>query len=218
MNNEENKDIKKENKKEKKFSVKELFTDEKKRARLILFGYFIFFLVLIVAMRSNYNGNSNDEIANKINNQADEKLAMHNYEFTYTITKGTKKYIYTGKHYNEKEMFTYNKEEYYKENGMVVKKEKDNWIKVENPYVEYEYLDLVNLDKILGKSDFISQTKFNDDSILNSYKMYVDGKVSENVLNITSRKEKLIKIEMLFENKTITLEFSNIGNVVDFTI
>lgn len=217
MNNEENKEIKKEEKKEKKFNVKELFTDEKKRARLILFGYFIFFIVLIVAMRTNYNY-ENDDVANKINNRADEKLAMHNYEFTYIITKGTDKYIYTGKHYNEKEMFTYNKEEYYKENDMFVKKDKNNWMKVDNPYIEYEYLKLENLDKILGKSDFISQTKYNDDSILNSYKMYVDGKVSENVLNITSRKEKLIKIEMLFENKTITLEYSNIGNVIDFTI
>lgn len=215
MENKENK--KQENKKEKKFNVKELFTDEKKRARLILLGYFIFFIVLIVAMRTNYNYD-NDDIANKINNQADEKLAMHNYEFTYTITKGTDQYIYTGKHYNEKEMFTYNKEEYYKENDMFVKKDKNNWMKVDNPYIEYEYLKLENLDKILGKSDFISQTKYNDDSILNSYKMYVDGKVSENVLNITSKKEKLIKIEMLFENKTITLEYSNIGNVVDFNI
>lgn len=215
MENKENK--KQENKKEKKFNVKELFTDEKKRARLILFGYFIFFLVLIIAMRTNYNYD-NDDIANKINNRADEKLAMHNYEFTYTITKGTDKYIYTGKHYNEKEMFTYNKEEYYKENDLFMKKEKNNWMKVENPYVEYEYLKLESLDQILGKSDLISQTKYNDDSILNSYKMYVDGKVSENVLNITSKDEKLIKIEMLFENKTITLEYSNIGNVIDFNI
>ncbi len=216
MENKENK--KQANKKEKKFNFKELFTDEKKRARLILCGYFIFFVVLIVAMRTNYNGSGNDAIANKINNQADEKLAMNNYEFTYTITKGTDKYIYTGKHYNEKEMFTYNKEEYYKENDMVLTKEKNNWIKVENPYIEYEYLKLENIDKILGKSDFISQTKYNDDSILNSYKMYVDGKISENVLNITTKDEKLIKIEMLFENKTITLEFSNIGNVIDFNI
>lgn len=206
---------KKQNKK--KFNVKELFTDEKKRARLILLAYLIFFIVLIVAMRSSATP-VDDDIANTINNQADEKLAMYNYEFTYTITEGENKYIYTGKHYNEKELFTYNHNSYYKEGSLVLKQEGDNWVKVDNPYVEYEYIQLENIDKILGKSDFISQTTYEDGSVLNSYKMYVDGKVTDNVLNITSKDEKLMKIEMLFENKTITLEYSNVGNVVDFTI
>lgn len=206
---------KKQNKK--KFNVKELFTDEKKRARLILLAYLIFFIVLIVAMRSSATP-VDDDIANAINNQADEKLAMYNYEFTYTITEGENKYIYTGKHYNEKELFTYNNNSYYTEGNLVLKQEGDNWVKVDNPYVEYEYIQLENIDKILGKSDFISQTTYEDGSVLNSYKMYVDGKVTDNVLNITSKDEKLMKIEMLLENKNITLEYSNVGNVVDFTI
>ncbi len=215
MENKENK--KQEKKKTKKFNFKELFTDEKKRARLILLVYFVFFVVLIITMRINYNY-ENDDIANQINHPADEKLAMNNYEFTYTITKGTKKYIYSGKHYNEKEMFVYNKNTYYKENDLVLKQEEKDWVKVNNPYVEYEYIKLENIDKILEKSNFISQTKYKDGSVLNSYKMYIDQKISENVLNITSKNEKLIKIEILFENKTIILEFSNIGNVVDFNI
>lgn len=207
------------NKKEvqkKKFDFKELFTDEKKRARLILLVYFIFFVVLIIGIRgANYK---EDKTAHTINHQADEKLMMNNYEFTYTITKGEKKYIYTGKHYNEKELFTYNKVEYYKENNVFLKKENKEWVKTENPYQEYNLLQLDQLDKILEKSDFLSQTKYNDSSILNSYKMYLDGKVTDNVLNITSKKDKLIKIEMLFENKQIVLEYTNVGNVVNFDI
>ncbi len=208
----------KENKKKskKKINFKELVTDEKQRARLILGAYFIFFVVLIIAMRTS--SVPVDEENQSYTGGYTEKLNMNSYEFKYTVTKGENKYIYEGKHYNNKELFNYNNNTYYKENNVYMIKKGNEYVMVDNPYVEYKYIDLVNIDKIFSKSKFITDKRDDDGSIENSYNMYIDGKITDNILKIKSKNDKLVKIEELFDDKHIILEYYNVGNVVDFNV
>ncbi|MGN0973710.1 MAG: hypothetical protein ACI4OT_03110 [Bacilli bacterium] len=207
--------------KKNKITIKEILQDKQKRAILILALYFVFFLVLTISIRTNYKPNSNDDTATIINNQfAPEKITLDNYSFEYTIMKDGILHTYNGKRYQQKEQFTYNNNEYFKEADKFYKKvtieNEITYEEVENPYVYSEYLDFDNLNQILEKSEYNSTTTFKDDSKDISYYMYLNDELTENTITLTAKDNLLEKIEINLDKDSIILNFTEQNKILDF--
>lgn len=205
----------------KKIDIKEILQDKQKRAILILGLYFIFFVFLTISIRTS-NGettnNSGDLSSMFVNDYAPERIDLDVYEFEYKIMKDGNLNTYIGKRYGEKELFSYNENEYFKEFDKYYKRvgKDKTWEETPNPYVYSEYLDFDYLNKILEKSEYESTTTFKDDTTQISYKMYLDGKVTDNIMTLTSKNNILQKIEISLGKDSITLEFKKQNKVENF--
>ena len=143
-------------KKDKKFDIKEILKDKQKRAIIILGIYFIFFIFLVASIRSNYKTRPSDKTATTINKEnAPEKIQLDSYNFEYKIMSNGELYTYSGKKYGNKKQFSYNNNEYFMEDNIYYKKTDAEWIEVDNPFVYSEYLDFNLLNSILSKVNMI---------------------------------------------------------------
>lgn len=215
---------KKDNKQEKsRINIKEILQDKQKRAILILAIYFVFFVFLSISIRtsSNHNNNSNNTGLESIlekSTYAPERITLDTYEFEYKIMKDGELHTYIGKRYGEKQQFTYNNNEYFKEFDKYYKKVGENktWEETPNPYVYSEYLNFDYLNEILTKSEYESTTTFKDDTISTNYKMYLDGNLTDYIMTLTSKNNILQKIEISMNKDSIILEFKNQDKVENF--
>ena len=202
----------------KKFNIKEILKDKQKRAIIILAIYFIFFIFLTASIRNNHKQTLNNKTAQIINGtNAPEKIELESYNFECKIMKDGQLNTYIGKKYKNKQQFTYNNNEYFKEDDKFYKKMEDSsWEDTENPYLYSEYLDFNILNAILSKSEYDSNTTFKDGKTAISYKMYLNDTITDNIMTLTSKDNILQKIEITLDKDSIILEFTNQNKVEDF--
>ena len=116
------------------------------RGRAVLFFafYFFFFLVLIIFIRSSNHQYFNNHEYEKGNDNyvSFDGLKKKNYSFTYSIIVDGKEYLYSGKKYSNRELFTFNNHDYYSDSREYYVKDID-WKKSENPYVFFNFINVI---------------------------------------------------------------------------
>jgi len=170
-------------------------------------------------------------------------LRLNNYQLDFNIKAG-KDIKIAGTRFDNKynlkvtvENETFN---YQARNNMVKVKVEDEWQTTDFPYVLLNYFNndmlyyiIANADKISDEENIVRYT-INNEKLLNalpsnvSSNIYVEDKTLNNGIVLTLNNNKIYKIDMNLTNlikKTnelnelvISLEYSNIGQINDFSI
>lgn len=163
------------NSKFKKF-IEVMKTDKQKRAWLVLFGYFIFFFILILMIRSSPSTSNYDNTSSSNLRNMDISLIKNdNYYFNYTVHLDDQIINYEGERNGTKSLFhkSTNKviENYYQDNDSYHMKINDIWTLSDNPYVLASFMDISKIEKILEEAKYISKTEYEDYSKLYHYQI-----------------------------------------------
>ena len=226
-----------ENKKEKKFDFKELFTNKQYRSIIILVFYAILFTVLIVMVRTP-SRNVNIDGGNTITNlKGYELIDNKNFSYRYTVMVDDEKYIYEGEKFLDKDLVTVTKEEekreYYIEKNDYYVKENDVYVPIiDKPFLIFDFFNTDVLDRLISRSTLVddvanrylidNQTLYD---VLNSDNSKVDS--GENYITLNYRNSNITRIVFELDNyaKTIgesydkviiVLEYSDFNLIEDF--
>jgi len=207
----------KEKQKNKQLTAKDIMSDRKYRSRAILAFYAILFLVLIIMIRvdgsptknNNKKDNSNPKTEKPGDNKKEDMfdgfdlIASKSFEYIYILTINDDVFVSTGKKYNDKEMFTLvvnkkDKIEYLVEKETikgkeVIAKDKDAYVSMKKPIVELDYFDTDILNKILNKTEKISNNE-----------LFITNKNLCSILKCSTKDDTLTnKIELDIKNNYI---------------
>lgn len=169
----------------KKVKVIELYKTIKKSSRgnaILFFTFYFFFFLFLIIFLSGKKGNYHRgqyESGNQSFFSLNE-LFDKNYEFSYEIELDNNNYLYSGKRYNDRELFTYQDKEYYREGESFYVKE-DVWNKVENPNLFYKFFNEDNIGNLLTASSYASHTNY--ESGKNTYNYLLSSNTINQFLN-----------------------------------
>lgn len=163
---------------------KEIIKTSKGKA-LIFFGvYLVFFLILAVLSRISGTGNTIGSSI-KLDPYSYNLTAIKNdnYSFLYQYNIDGINYNFSGKKNNKKSLFSDGVSSYYQNDLLFMKKEQGIWIKCENPYYLYSFLDVFTLEKILNSATYVSKTQLatGDEEILFQITTNTLVKILENI-------------------------------------
>jgi hypothetical protein len=144
--------------------IKEVYKKPKGKAILFFMGYLIFFIFLMILVRvvtpkpvtyEDYEkGNAYD--------YSIENLLSDNYSYTYTIKCGNDKYEYNGKKDGKNEIFTFNGVDYYKNSDGFFNNKSGSFVKGDNPFKYYYFIEFDNINDLFTNSYYLSKTEFDD--------------------------------------------------------
>ena len=165
-------------------TVKEISKNPRGRALLFFGFYFIVFAVLIFFIReASHNNKPTDEFeSGRPYSFNTNKLLNHNFQFHYTVTLDDKVYEYSGDRYNDMEQFQYNKLDYFRNKDAFFVNEK-TWIKSDNPYVYYDFINVDNIIDLIGISTYESKTSYNNGKT--NYNFLISSNTLNKVINET---------------------------------
>lgn len=173
-----------------------LFENDTQKTIAFFAFYFVFFailfLVIFVGGDKNYL-NQEYESGNSINNKG---VLNKNFLFDYKVNLDGVTHNYYGKKYGDTESFKYNNNDYYRDGDQFFVNQ-DTWVKTENPYVFYEFLDFDILMNIMGSATFMEKNEFEDGRA--EYHYFI----SSNALNL-----------LLYEENT---DYDNVPDSIDIT-
>lgn len=219
------------NSKFKKF-IEVIKTDKQKRAWLVLFGYFIFFFILIIMIRTNSSTSNYDNTSSSnLKNINISEIKSGNYYFKYTINLDNQITSYEGERNSTKSLFHKNMngvmENYYQENDSYYMKINDIWTLSDNPYSLASFMDISKIEKIIEEAKYISKTEYEDYSKLYHYQIstttlvkLIDSEIVDlddapnDIMVTTDRSNNVQKIEFNFSSytnyKLLTTSSSNV--------
>lgn len=222
-----------------KITLKDLYQNEKYRARVILAFYFVLFFVLIVGLRGNqrYN-NPNSKVEENTNNSEEENIVTEekntlksfdlirseNFEFDYYFENEGISYQITGKKFQDKELFEVVADNqyhiYYQSNKEETKaklQDEEEYEIARKPYKYIDYFDVSLLEEILYSSTMVTEEVY---EIENS-------KLGE-ILDYGNKIEGSTQITIFLQNGYITSismdysqfvkEVTNEENITKFTL
>ena len=139
-------------------NIKE-FKKTKNGTPILFFGfYLLFFVVLIIFIK--FGGDKNfmaKEYEKGRAIQFNTSLLLNkNYLYDYKIIFDGTVYDYYGKRNGDIELFKYNNVDYYK-NKTAFFMNNGTWIKCDNPYVFYDFIESVSMGEIIDNSTFMSK-------------------------------------------------------------
>ena len=187
--------------------INNLKKTEKGKAVLFFAGYLVFFVALAVFMifgAKNTTRPSDYMSGKNSDNVSMDKLSNENYLFTYKVNLDGVEYIYNGKRNKSVELFQFNNISYYKNGDSYYVKNNDLWIKSENPYIFYDFLDSSKLENILELCMLDSKTSYEDGR--NAYNLLI----STNTIN---QKLNGIDSDFLEEPNKITITSNNDSDI-----
>ena len=215
------------NTKLKKF-INVIKTDKQKRAWLVLFGYFIFFFVVVLMIRTAPTNDSNISNTN-LKNIDISSIKNNNYHYKYTINIDRNNIVYEGETSNNKSLFYKSingaSENYYEESDVYYIKINGIWTTSTNPYDLYSFIDIETIEKILEESTYVSKTEYGD--YTNKYNYQVSTTTLVKIINneivdlddmpndifiTTDSSDKVQKIEFNLGNYTNYKKLSTIGS------
>ncbi len=222
---------------EKKFKLIDIFRNKRYYAIANLVFWFGILLVLIIIARltpetNNVNNSENDlEIKSEFSGFSYIKNKNFNFKYTLLVNKEnmSTETIYEGKEYNSKILFKDNKNnEYFIQDNLILKKEKDNFVLSKNPCEYFDYLNADLVEKILLKSTLDSDGGYI--LPLNEYLEITEQNIEETdktiYIDITKNDQGVIttiEIDLSETNQTLKsvelkLEYSSFGEIEDFDI
>jgi len=165
--------FKKDNNKEKKYKEYNPALDsDNKMIYLIIFVFFYFILFSIISINSR-NNKKNISKSEKIDDDtivyyefSDSYIKNENYSFIYSVELDGKTYLYSGKKYNDKELFNLKLDDkytnYYKDKYYFYERDINNgkYLTISNPYIKNEYLDIDSINSMLDNSEYVSKTDY----------------------------------------------------------
>lgn len=222
----------------KKFSVKEIFTNRQYRSIAILIFYAILFTVIIIGIRMP--GGKVDSNGNHVSNLDGYKLIDNkNFSYKYTVIIDEDIFYYEGKKYDDKELVTVTKneesKEYYFNKNNIYIKENDNYVLTSTkPYILFDFFDTDILDEIILRSVVLDEVnyKYKVDNqkiydVLSTNTIQVDS--GDNYIYLTYRNDFITGITFDFSNYAkmmrenynkiiISLDYYDFNLIDDFEI
>lgn len=219
-------------------TVKELRKTERGKAILFLGIYFIFFFFLFIFI--NFGGKNrtfpDDYEATTSDTYLVDRILNGNYFFDYTIYIDGVSVIYKGKKNRDKELFTFNGNNYYYDGDSYFINSNDQWILTTDPYIFKDFIDFERLGEVIVDATYISKTEFDNGETLFNYQVSsnslikrlenIDTDISEvpnTVVFISSKEGEVYRAQLDFssygkykgicnDSFNIVLEYSDFGN------
>lgn len=145
--------------------IKELYKTPRGRGILFFAAYFVFFVVLIILVRTGERGNTAGTYETvKSYHFSVNDIASNNYNFSHSINLDDKTFTYSGSRYFNEEVFVFsdslNTLEYYRNDNNYLSKTGDLWLKSDNPYLFPMFFEIQKINEILDKATYISKTDY----------------------------------------------------------
>jgi len=138
---------------------KELKKSPKGRALLFFGFYFIFFAAIFTFLRFYSTPLSSSEEVEESYSFNVESLSNMNAHFRYTVLLDNTKYVYDGKERESIELFSFQDKEYYY-NGSNYFVNEDMWVKSENPYLFYDFINPSKMILFFQQAYLDSETSY----------------------------------------------------------
>lgn len=150
-------------------NIKKMKKDPKGKAILFFGFYFLFFLFIAVIARMG----DRSSIYRPTNNSSSfdftfSNLESNNYKYNYTITVDDVKYEVIGQKYDNEELFTYLNKNYYVKDGQFFI-EDEIWLKTDNPIPFNNFIDVLNIEKLLKLASYESKTTYESGKVNYNY-------------------------------------------------
>lgn len=213
------------NKKE-KLEWKDLYRDSKYRARIILLGYLLLFVILIAAVGGGvpfekYQKDQEPALESEKSPSVEGQLESFdlirsaNFQFQYLFESNGQSYQIEGKKYQEKEIFTLSYAEemisfVVSENGIFARIGEESYQSASRPYQYINYFDVSLLEKILYQSSKLDDTHYE-----------ISNTILSKILGNEEELEGSAMIEVILQNNYITgikMDYSSYANSKDSSI
>ena len=175
-------------------------------------------------------------------------ITSQNYHYVITVQTDQRTVIYDGKQYSNKSMFTKiadgKSTVYYQVGDNYLEKQGDSTVIVENPYENSQFWQISLLKKIIDRNTYKEEDGvrvYSLDAIdfmdyfypFVAYDGFSIAEVEDNKISVTVKDDMIVKIEMDLSNGSkyyhsltqqgyqtlsVTLEYTDYGNIADFTV
>lgn len=221
-----------------KTTVSELKKTERGKGILFFGVYFIFFLFVILVIRTSSKNMTRPEDyeMNSSDTYSVSKILEENYDFTYRINVDNNEVIYSGEKVGNIEKFTFNGYNYYYDGETFYVYSNDSWTVSTDPYVFRDFTNFNRLGEVIVDATYISKTEFDNGKRLFNYQISSNSlinrierintdilEVPNNIIFIADSEGILKEIDLdlssygkfmniCTDSFKITLEYSDFGN------
>lgn len=158
----------------KKFNYKEFqeFIKTPKGKAVLFFGVYLFFF-LFIAVMARSGGSTLDR---KYDSGSKYQFSIasiqnKNFNFSYEVVVDGNITTYNGSSAQSTASFTKNGVNTYYYNGNYFTNNNGVWLNVENPFIEYNFIDTSKIQSILDKAMYISKTEFDTGGEVYNFKI-----------------------------------------------
>jgi len=132
---------------------------------IVFFAFYVVFFVIVFCVI--FLGGKKDYLNQEYeegNNLYEPGEISQNFVFDYKVNLNGVLHDYYGKRNGDVELFKYNNLDYYRD-GDEFLVDKDTWIKTDNPYVYYEFLDINNMALLVQDATNMSNEELDNGDI-----------------------------------------------------
>lgn len=205
--------------KEKFELIKEIYKKPYGKWVLFFAFYFVFFLVITVLLRFGERSHTLSSDYEKGNSHSSliSSLLKNNYAFDYVVTLDDIKYEYSGRRYDNMELFNFQDKSFYRYNDEYFLNNSSEWIKTDNPYVVPEFLDINSVNSLINLAAYDSETNYKSGktnynfllstNTLNKHLRDFDSDFDEepNTITVSTDEKKNVSEIILYLNSYCTL-------------
>ena len=132
---------------------------------IVFFAFYVVFFIVVFCVI--FLGGKKDYLKQEYepgNNVYEPGIGNTNFVFDYKVTLNGVLHDYYGKRYGNVEAFKYNNFDYYFD-GEQFLVNKDTWIKTDNPYVYYEFLNLEKISLLLQNITYMNEKELDNGDV-----------------------------------------------------
>ena len=196
---------------EKKFNIKELFSNKQYRAILILVFYAILFVIIISSIRLNNNPIKVDNDNEMSQDDGEvlkgyELIHNNNFAYKYTVSLDDRVITYDGKKNGNKEEFIVSDGEnvrtYYINDKDIFIKNADTYTKSDKPYFVFDFFDTAIVENILKGSIFDEEQQVISNKSLQNIvsEYYINIEDGNNTITVSYRNYNITQISLDLSN------------------
>ena len=196
---------------EKKFNIKELFSNKQYRAILILVFYAVLFVIIISSIRLNNNPIKVDNDNEMSQDDGEvlkgyELIHNNNFAYKYTVSLDDRVITYDGKKNGNKEEFIVSDGEnvrtYYINDKDIFIKNADTYTKSDKPYFVFDFFDTAIVENILKGSIFDEEQQVISNkslqNIVSEYNINIED--GNNTITVSYRNYNITQISLDLSN------------------
>lgn len=209
--------------------LREILKVPKYKGLIQLAFWFIFFLIVVLLVRSSNSGNTvfNDDV------EKSKQSEVNSYIYNYQINDGINIISIMGTHYNNEETFNYNNlKYYYKDNKYYLVNNTLEETQFNISMNEYMYN---NINELVNNIDYESKTEYKDKSL--KYDYIIDSQTYNSFYNKTYETSGNVIISIIknndyitsvnidlsnylneYQTYIVTINYSNINNITNLDI